>query len=241
MKEGNGDPSLVLFGEERHAEPSQAGARVRAARQLLRELGRERRRPQLVHRRHRAGLRAEAVAEQLRAAPAALRLRGPGADRRAAGGVSLDQRRTRPASPCATSATSWTTGRRRAPGRAADRRPCATPCWRRSPTATTAASTSTYPDVERAKVFLRGAGRVREDRPDAAPDAGAPGQRPHLRHRAGQDRPALRRGRQRLRAGHACRGRFEERASGRRPPSSCWRTTRRTAPTTWIRTARRRS
>ena len=32
MKEGNGDPSLVLFGEQHHAEPSQAGARIRAAR-----------------------------------------------------------------------------------------------------------------------------------------------------------------------------------------------------------------
>ncbi len=47
---------------------------------------------------------------------------------------------------------------------------------------------------------------------------------------AGQDRAALRRRRQRLRAGHDCRRRFAAAASGRRPRSSCWKTMRRTAP-----------
>ncbi len=75
------------------SQPPQAGARVRAAGQLLREFGRERRRAQLVHRRHRAGLRAEAVAQQLRRAPPPLRLRRPGARHLASGRLSLDQRR----------------------------------------------------------------------------------------------------------------------------------------------------
>ena len=35
--------------------------------------------------------------------------------------------------------------------------------------------------------------RIRKDRQHAAPDRHAPGQRPHLRHRRGQDRAALRR------------------------------------------------
>ena len=57
---------------KRHAQPAQAGARVRAARQFLRQRRRQRRRPQLVHRGHRARLRAEDVAQQLRQPPQAL-------------------------------------------------------------------------------------------------------------------------------------------------------------------------
>ena len=51
---GKSDPSLMLFGEKVTSQSSQAGARVRAARQLLRERRRERGRAQLVHRRDRA-------------------------------------------------------------------------------------------------------------------------------------------------------------------------------------------
>ena len=40
MKEGNGDPSLCLFPREGHAQPPQAGPRVRAAGQLLRATAR---------------------------------------------------------------------------------------------------------------------------------------------------------------------------------------------------------
>ncbi len=36
MKEGNGDPSLVIYGEDDHAESARIGSPVRAARQLLR-------------------------------------------------------------------------------------------------------------------------------------------------------------------------------------------------------------
>ena len=60
LGKGNGDPSLVAVRRERRAQSPQAGARVRAVRQLLRQRRRQRRRPQLVHRGHRPGLRAEA-------------------------------------------------------------------------------------------------------------------------------------------------------------------------------------
>ena len=39
LKQGNGDPSLVLFGEQATPEPAQAGSRIRAARQFLRQCG----------------------------------------------------------------------------------------------------------------------------------------------------------------------------------------------------------
>ena len=48
-----------------------------------------------------------------------------------------------------------------------------------------------YPDVERAQVFLQGSGGVREVRPDAAPDPDASGQRSHLGNHRGQDRAAF--------------------------------------------------
>ena len=88
-----------------HAQPAQAGARVRAAGQLLRERRRERRRPQLVHRGHRPGLRAEDVAQQVRQPAQVLRFRRAGPGLAAAGRLPVDQRGLPRASPCATSAT----------------------------------------------------------------------------------------------------------------------------------------
>ena len=62
MKEGNGDPSLCIFGERDHAQPAQAGPPVRAARQHLLLRHPQRRRPpvgrhRLRHRLHGTLLR----------------------------------------------------------------------------------------------------------------------------------------------------------------------------------------
>ena len=57
-------------------------------------------------------------------------------------------------------------------------------------------------------------GGIREDRPDAAPDLHASGQRSHFRHGARQDCAALGGRRQRLRAGDAGGGRVEDRILG---------------------------
>ena len=80
---------------KRHAQPPQAGARVRAARQLLREFGRERRRAQLVHRGHCAGLCGEAVAQRVRPPAPPLRFRRAGPGFAAARRLPVDQRRRR--------------------------------------------------------------------------------------------------------------------------------------------------
>ncbi len=50
---GNGDPSLCLFGAQGHAQPAQAGPRVRAARQHLLRRHPQRRRPPVEHDRDR--------------------------------------------------------------------------------------------------------------------------------------------------------------------------------------------
>ena len=64
---GNGDPALVMFGERGHAQPSQAGRRVRPARQPLLQRPRLGRRPSLVddglqHRLHRPQLGPDLLA-----------------------------------------------------------------------------------------------------------------------------------------------------------------------------------
>ena len=69
---GNGDPSLDSVRRIGRAESLQAGARVCAVRQFLRQRGRERRRAQLGDGGHRSGLHAAAVAEQLRTSLAAI-------------------------------------------------------------------------------------------------------------------------------------------------------------------------
>ena len=69
MPEGNGDPTLCLFPEKHHAQSSQARARVRAARQLLRRERSQRRRPRMDHGRLRHRLRRENLAAQLRPQP----------------------------------------------------------------------------------------------------------------------------------------------------------------------------
>ena len=65
-----------------------------------------------------------------------------------------------------------------------------------------------------------------------------PGQRPHLRHAPGRADAARDGGRERPRARPARRGDLAAAASGRSRRSSCSKTTRRTGPTTSTRTAR---
>ena len=148
----------------RHAQSLQAGARVRAVRQFLRQRRRERRRPQLVHRRHRAGLRAEAVAEQLRQAGA---------------NTTTTKAASRPTLPPA--GYLWTNAlsaglpmrnygyfvknkhaRRRR--RRADRRACAIPSLRPITNMSYRGFDLDYPDVERAQSFSRRPEAVRDDR-----------------------------------------------------------------------------
>ncbi len=198
MGTGNGDASLCLFPRGHQPEPSQAGARVRAARQLLRERRRQRRRPQLVDRRHRAGLRAEDVAQQLRRAPEALRLRGRRARRAASRRLHLDQRPGARPHLAATTAGGLPTRRRPTSGPqiAAVRDPLLAPHTNLD----FRGFDLDYPDIDRAKVFLKDLAEFEKIGQDAAPDHPAARQRPHLRHRARQELAPGRDGRQRSRA-----------------------------------------
>ena len=182
LKEGNGDPSLVLFGENVTPNHHKLAREFVLLDNFYVNCRCQRRRAQLVHRRHRAGLRAEDVAQQLRRPAQALRLRRAGAGRAAARRLSLDQRRRGRRLDAQLRLLGQQQAQRRA--RRRSRSPaCATRCWPRSPTRSYRGFDLDYPDVERAKVFLDGPRRVREDRQDAAADPDAPGQRPHLRHR----------------------------------------------------------
>ena len=81
MKEGNGDPSLVLFGENVTPNQHKMAREFVLLDNFYVNCRRERRRPQLVHRGHRPRLRPEDVAQQLRQPPQQLRLRRAGARR----------------------------------------------------------------------------------------------------------------------------------------------------------------
>ncbi len=233
LKEGNGDPSLVLFGEE--VTPNHH----KLAREFVlldnfyvnSDVSAD------GHNWSTAAIAPDYVQKlwpnSYARAPQALRLRGRGAAPRClppaisgptphAAGVSMRNLRLlrRP------TARKRGTGRRRRSTVVRD--PVLAP---RHQPATTAASISSYPDVERAKVFLDGPRRVREDRPDAAPacscawatttpPAPPPGKIAPLSALADND-AAL---------GHDRRRPSRRAASGRRRPSSSSRTTRRTAP-----------
>ena len=155
MKEGNGDPSLVLFGENITPNQHKLAREFVLLDNFYVNCRCQRRRPQLVHRRHRARLRAEDVAQQLRQPPQPLRLRRAGSRRRCrppatsgptprAAGISMrnygymvnNKRQGR------ASATEQITGVRD-PGAGQGR-----------PTAIYRGFDLDYPDMERAKVFL---------------------------------------------------------------------------------------
>ena len=61
MPQGKGDPELCIFGERSHAQPAQAGPRVRAAGQLLLQRRAQRRRPPMDRRGLRHRLHREVV------------------------------------------------------------------------------------------------------------------------------------------------------------------------------------
>ena len=191
----------TLFGEKVTPESPQAGARVRAVRQLLRQRRRQRRRPQLVHRRHRARLRAEDVAQQLRRPAQALRLRRRRARGAAARRIPLDQRRQAGITHAQLRLVVQPTCARAAPTGDSRSQSVRDPILRqRHQPASTAASTSTITDVERAKIFLERPGGLRAERRNAAPHLPAARQRPHLRHGRRARSPRLSAvGRQRLR------------------------------------------
>ena len=154
MKEGNGDPSLVLFGENVTPNLHKIGARIRAARQLLRECRRERRRPQLVHRGHRARLRAEAVAQQIRRPRIACTIsksRTPPRCRRPATSGRTPARRV---FRSAISATWWRTSRRRRPREASRSKRSTIPLLAKVTNRVYRGFDLNYPDVDRAKTFL---------------------------------------------------------------------------------------
>ncbi len=162
IKEGNGDPSLVLFGEKVDAELPQAGARVRAARQLLRELRRQRRRPQLGHRRHCARFHAAHVAEPVCRAQQDLQLRRRGAGEFASRRLHLDQRRPGRHLAARITDTSPKTGPNPPPMEARSRA-CAIPFCSKVTNLDYRSFDLDYPDVERAKVFLDDLGDWQKD------------------------------------------------------------------------------
>ena len=129
MKEGNGDPVAGAVRRAGHSEPAQTGARVRAARQLLRQRRRERGRPQLVDRGDLARLRGEDVAEPICQPPQAVdfedRIRSPCRPQATSG-----RTRHRPASRSGTLAT-WSTNKASCADRRGTDRRCATRCWPR--------------------------------------------------------------------------------------------------------------
>jgi YVTN family beta-propeller protein len=73
---GNGDPSLSIFGGERHPEPARARAPVRHVRQLLRRRRGLRRRLELDDRRLRERIHPAGLAGRLQRIRTSLRLRG---------------------------------------------------------------------------------------------------------------------------------------------------------------------
>ena len=90
---GNGDAQPGHVRPGHHAQPAQAGAAIRRARQLLRLRRGLRRRPRLVERRHRHGLSRKDLAAELSRRAAHLRLRGRGGRRLSA--AAKDSRRER--------------------------------------------------------------------------------------------------------------------------------------------------
>ena len=153
MKQGNGDPSLVLFGENVTPNHHKLAREFVLLDNFYVNSRCQRRRPQLVHRGHRAGLRAEDVAQQYAGRRKHLRLRRAGPSVAAARRLSLDQRRrSRRLHPQLRLHGQQQAQRRRpAPSRSPA---CATRCWPRSPTRSYRGFDLDYPDVERAKVFL---------------------------------------------------------------------------------------
>ena len=191
MKKGNGDASLVLFGENVTPNQHKLAQRVRAVRQLLRQRRRQRRRPQLVHCGHRAGLRHQALAQQLRRPPQGVRLRRAGSRHRAPGRISLDQRRTRPASACAISATSPPIARLPDPT-ASRSTACAIPFSGQVTNPYYRAFDLDYSGHRTRQSLHQGSGRVRESgnqMPQLITDAH--GQRSHLRSGGRKGRAAI--------------------------------------------------
>ena len=241
MKEGNGDPSLDAVRRKCHAQPAQAGARIRAAGQFLRQCRRQRRRPQLVHRRHRAGLRGEAVAERLCASaartydfeeqdPASLPPAG-----------YLWTNATRPGVSIRNFGYMVDNKKGRAAGRRADHR-----------RARPGAGQGDQPQVPRLRPGLLRTSSGRRSSCSELAEYEKTGNMPRLivmrlpndhtsATQPGEARSALRWPPTTTRRGHDRGGRFQIANSGPARRFSCWRTTRRTARTTWIRTARRRS
>ena len=192
MKKGNGDPSLVLFGENVTPESPQDRQRVRAARQLLRQLRRQRRWPQLGHRGHRAGLHHQLSPNSYagRRKDATTYEGQETANRPPAGylwtnaheaGITMRELRLLRQQP-QDRRSRWESDIERS--RDPVLGPVTNPNYR--------AFDLDYPDIERAKVFIKDLGEFENDgqMPQAAADAH--GQRSHLRSRCRESRAAIR-------------------------------------------------
>ena len=235
MPQGNGDPKLCLFPERVTPNHAPARARVRAAGQLLRGRGSQRRRPRMEHGRLRDGFRREDVAAGLRAQPhEEVPLPGGGLfPHRLAGGRL-------PVGPRAGGGRELPQLRRVRDAARIHQRPLARrlPALRGHIDEWYRGFDLDYSDVKRADAVHRRTEALRSRGRHAAPANRAPAQRSHPRR---QPRVAHADGlRRRQRPGARARSsrRSATRSSGRRPPSSSWKTTRRTARTTWMRTAR---
>ncbi len=244
MEQGNGDREPGDLRRGRDAERARAGPRVRPLRQLLRRRRGQLRRPRVLDRRLRHRRRREAVADQLRAARRRVSQRGRlrrsqsvrqplRAERRLSLGLrdaGRDQR------PQLRRVRRLDVHRRRHAPRRGDRaRPQG-----QGPSHVSALR-SVDPRRQTDRRLARGVPPVRGQRPAAPAERHPPRQRPHLRHAAGRPDAAFDGGRERRCARPAGRGDQPQHATGRPRRSSCSRTTRRTDPTTSIRTGHRPS
>ena len=238
LARGNGDPEPHALRRGRDAERARARARVRAVRQLLRGRRGELRRPRLLDGGLRHRRRREALADALRPARRALPERGRPRDpqplrqpRGAGRRLPLGLREARRASRSAATASS-PRGRRRA-GRSRRRcRAWSARCTRAiRPTTCRSPTTSASTSGSRSSAASRRTAGCRGSTSSGSATTTPPAPRPAAPRRARWWPRTTSRS-----AGWSRRSRRA--ASGRSRRSSCSRTTPRTAPTTWTRTAR---